>query len=574
MNQVGPADVGDHVREPPEEHTVRTTLAQLGRRVSALVAARTGLRAAGSPVRNARISTKIMANVVLTSTIFVGVGLMGVTQTNNLSERTQELHRQKVTGLEVIATVRGVVGDVQAAAMLQSFSPTHPDTGARQRTIEALDAELLEQLAQLRSLRWGAERQEQLARFVTDYRSWQSTRDAGVQSSRRLGTKQAAEEAIDRTQSLTGRLVSDMDTIFVAVVAEVADSAAGAKAAAARSERLMLMLLAGGIVAAVVLGLVAAREISRPLRRTVEVLKLVAGGDLTHQLDVTSGDEVGQMGEALNRTMALLRSTMRSIGDNVTTLASASDELAVVSSSMSESAALTSSQAVAAASSAEQVSASVQTVAVAAEELGASIREVAQHALAAATIAESGAAEARGANSTVAELSGSSAQIEQVVQLITAIAGRTHLLALNATIEAARAGEAGLGFAVVAREVKQLAQQTADATGDVSRAVLQIQGGSDNAAGAIVRIGEVIETVNENQGTIATAMEEQTATTSEISANALYAADGSTQIARSISAVADAAATTTSGAMQTQDSAAELSRMASELRILVGQFTC
>jgi methyl-accepting chemotaxis protein len=433
---------------------------------------------------------------------------------------------------------------------------------------------VLEQLARLQSLKWGAERKEQLGRFVKDYGIWQARRDAGLRSSKLMGTEEAAAESVYMTQSLSTRLVTDMNDIFVAVVQEVADSAADAQAAAERSERLMLALLTGGVIGAVALGLVAARAISRPLRRTVDVLNLVADGDLTHQLAVTSRDEVGQMGEALNRTMALLRSTMRSIGDNVTTLASASDELAVVSGSMSESAALTSTRAVAASSAAEQVSASVQTVAAAAEELGASIREVATHALTAASIAESGAAEARGANSTVAELGASSAQIEQVVQLITTIAGRTHLLALNATIEAARAGEAGLGFAVVAREVKQLAQQTAEATGEVSRAVVQIQGGSGNAASAIVRIGEIIETVNENQGTIATAMEEQTATTAEISANALYAADGSTEIARNISAVADAAATTTSGALQTQDSAAELSRMAGELRALVGQFTC
>jgi methyl-accepting chemotaxis protein len=538
------------------------------------VALRRSLHAASSPIRNARIGTKVIAMVLLTSSIFVFVGLMGVNETNNLSDRTQELHLQKVTGLEMIARVRGTVGEVQTVAMLQNFTPTHADSGARARTIEAKDAEVLEQLARLQSLKWGAERKEQLGRFVKDYGIWQARRDAGLRSSKLMGTEAAAAESVYMTQSLSTRLVTDMNDIFVAVVQEVADSAAAAQAAAERSERLMLALLSGGVIGAVALGLVAARAISRPLRRTVDVLNLVADGDLTHQLAVTSRDEVGQMGEALNRTMALLRSTMRSIGDNVTTLSSASDELTVVSSTMSESAALTSTQAVAASSAAEQVSASVQTVAAAAEELGASIREVAQHALTAAIIAESGAAEARGANSTVGELSASSAQIEQVVQLITSIAGRTHLLALNATIEAARAGETGLGFAVVAREVKQLAQQTAEATGDVSRAVVQIQGGSGNAASAIVRIGEIIETVNENQGTIATAMEEQTATTAEISANALYAADGSTEIARNISAVADAAATTTSGALQTQDSAAELSRMASELRTLVGQFTC
>jgi len=166
----------------------------------------------------------------------------------------------------------------------------------------------------------------------------------------------------------------------------------------------------------------------------------------------------------------------------------------------------------------------------------------------------------------------SSKQIGDVVKVITAIAEQTNLLALNATIEAARAGESGKGFAVVANEVKDLAQETARATEDIAAKVASIQGDTSAAVEAIDEIVEIIGRLNEYQTTIASAVEEQTATTSEMTRNITQAATGSERIAANIGEISDAAEATAAGVEDTLGAARDLSGMSGQLRRLVGGF--
>ncbi len=261
-----------------------------------------------------------------------------------------------------------------------------------------------------------------------------------------------------------------------------------------------------------------------------------------------------------------------SLEESVQTLASSSRELMAVSQQMASNAEETAAQANVASAAAEQVSRNVSTVSTGAEEMGASIKEIAKSANEAARVATTAVKVAERTNATVAKLGESSAEIGNVVKVITSIAQQTNLLALNATIEAARAGEAGKGFAVVANEVKELAKQTAKATEDISRKIEAIQGDTKGAVEAIGQIGHIINQINDIQNTIASAVEEQTATTAEISRNVAEAAKGSTEIASNINVVAQAARGTTEGAANTKASADELSRLAADLQKLVAQF--
>ena len=176
------------------------------------------------------------------------------------------------------------------------------------------------------------------------------------------------------------------------------------------------------------------------------------------------------------------------------------------------------------------------------------------------------------ANLTMAKLGESSAQIGNVVKVITSIAQQTNLLALNATIEAARAGEVGKGFAVVANEVKELAKETAKATEDISRKIETIQIDTHAAVEAISKISSIIKEINHSQSTIAAAVEEQSATTNEIGKNVAQAAKGGIEISENINGVAQAAKDTAEGASNNQLAAEELSRMAAELQKIVSQF--
>ena len=180
---------------------------------------------------------------------------------------------------------------------------------------------------------------------------------------------------------------------------------------------------------------------------------------------------------------------------------------------------------------------------------------------------------AENTTATVAKLGDSSAEIGNVVKVITSIAEQTNLLALNATIEAARAGEAGKGFAVVANEVKELAQETAKATEDIARRVQSIQGDTTAAVAAIEEISAIVAQISDRQTTIASAVEEQTATTSEMSRSVQEAANGTGEIALNITGVATAAGSTTQALSQTRSAVDELSRMAADLRSSVATFT-
>jgi methyl-accepting chemotaxis protein len=315
-----------------------------------------------------------------------------------------------------------------------------------------------------------------------------------------------------------------------------------------------------------------AEELRVKVENILDVVNAASLGDLTKEMPVKGSDSIGQMAEGLGKFLANLRGNVSNIAQTAQVLASSSQELTAVSQQMAANAEETASQANVASAAAEQVSKNVTTVSTGAEEMGASIKEIAKSANEAAKVATSAVKVAEKTNATVAKLGESSAEIGNVIKVITSIAQQTNLLALNATIEAARAGEAGKGFAVVANEVKELAKQTAKATEDISRKIEAIQGDTKGAVEAIAQIGKIINQINDIQNTIASAVEEQTATTGEISRNVAEAAQGSNEIAQNITGVAQAARSTTEGASNTKTSADELSKIALDLQKLVAQF--
>ncbi|MEU8662045.1 methyl-accepting chemotaxis protein [Actinoplanes philippinensis] len=358
-------------------------------------------------------------------------------------------------------------------------------------------------------------------------------------------------------------------------VAEEADADAMTKEGNDAYHRALWMTLGGlaiGFVIAGFIGIGVMRLIKRQLATVSRALAAVADGDLTVPAEVRSRDELGRMAEATNRAREGLLTSVRKLNHGAEVLTGVTQRLTSITTRLDAEAREASEQAGLVAGTAGEVSASVQSVAAGSDEMGASIREISENANSAAQVASSAVGVAQTTNDTVAKLGTSSEEIGNVVKVITAIAEQTNLLALNATIEAARAGELGKGFAVVATEVKDLAQETAKATEDIARRVEAIQADTSSAVVAIQEISRIISEINDYQVTIASAVEEQTATTNEMSRSIGEAASGSSVIAGNINAVASAAHATTAALGEAESSVSELTQVAGELREVVQRF--
>ena len=332
-------------------------------------------------------------------------------------------------------------------------------------------------------------------------------------------------------------------------------------------EFFMMLLLGASVFFSSLVVYVVLQSVKRPLASLQKTILEMADSKLTNL-----NNEIGEMAKAIQVLQSNLQQSFKAIGANSTSVASSSEELAAVSMQMSSNAEETSAQAKVVADAADRMSSNTQMVATGIEEMSASIREISLSTVQASTVANQAVDVAKSTNVTMSKLGKSTMEIGNVLKVISSIAEQTNLLALNATIEAARAGELGKGFAVVANEVKELARQTAKATEEIGGSISVMQADAKGALTSIEEITAIINKMNEISGIIASAVEEQAATTAEINRNVSEAATGSTEIAKNIKSVADAAKSTTEGASNSQQAASDLSKIAVDLEGAVAKF--
>ena len=393
----------------------------------------------------------------------------------------------------------------------------------------------------------------------------------------------------------------DAETLRNAAIAQERAIDAEVHATIANAETLALAMGAGGILLGLGLAWLIGNGIARPIVAMTAAMRRLADGDKSLEVPARDrGDEIGGMAAAVEifRRNAIEMDRMteaqraedarkaarqeaietniagfqEKVGTILGTLASASTEMQHTAGTMSATAEETARQATAVAAASEEATVSVQTVASATEELAASVEEIGRQVDQSQRIAGDAVQQVEATHGTVQGLADAAERIGDVLKLISDIADQTNLLALNATIEAARAGEAGKGFAVVASEVKNLANQTARATEDISSQISGIQGATGNAVKAIQGIGGVISQVSEIASAIAGAVEEQSAATQEIAQNVQQAATGTSEVSANISGVSEAASDTGAASAQVLSTAGDLARQAETLRTEVDTF--
>ncbi|WP_305785893.1 methyl-accepting chemotaxis protein [Symbioplanes lichenis] len=503
------------------------------------------------------------------------VGLLALSQVSELSKDLATMKSDHVDSLQQVAEMRAGMGEMYRGMLVYEIATNDTEKKNAIATTETADQKVEAAVAAYRGI--AAESPDRLAvltSFEDAFKHYGALRNtilfgqplaAGytMPAADAVGAEFDTIEA-DMNNAVAG-LQKAEDTAADALAAKAADQASG-------SRMFIIVALIAGIALAAALTVFVIEVIKRQLATVATALGAVAENDLTVGADVRSRDELGRMAVAVNRARDGLRGTVAQLTTGAQDLGASTSRLTGVTARIGESAREAAAQAGLVAAAAGDVSGSVQSVAAGSDQMGASIREIAQNANDAAQVASSAVGVAQSTNETVAKLGTSSAEIGDVVKVITAIAEQTNLLALNATIEAARAGEAGKGFAVVASEVKDLAQETAKATEDISRRVETIQADTSSAVEAIGEISQIIQRINDYQVTIASAVEEQTATTGEMSRSIGEAAGSSSTIAANINGVAQSAEATSSTLIEADDAVGQLNRVATDLRTVAERF--
>jgi methyl-accepting chemotaxis protein len=384
--------------------------------------------------------------------------------------------------------------------------------------------------------------------------------------------KVAARSRLPLFQARFSELEEKLGAVDEAMLGAVDSQVEETEASATRAEWLIAVIGLLALAAFAAVTLAAGRAMLRPLRQLLAAVRRVADRDLTVRVSLPPGDEFAAMGEALNGALHEIGETISAAGRASGALSRECEALRSVSGRLGQAADETSSQAGVVAASAHEVSSNVDTMSTATGQMDRAIGEIAGQTTAAAAVAAEAVRSSEETSRTVAELSRASEEIGEIVKAITSIAEQTNLLALNATIEAARAGEAGKGFAVVATEVKALAQETGRATDDITAKIAAIQAMTSQASDAIGGIASVIDRINENQALIAAAVEEQSATTTEINRSVGEVAAGAGQIVGNVAGIATSTEATSTSARTTQEAAASLSTIAAEVDGLIGRF--
>ncbi len=422
------------------------------------------------------------------------------------------------------------------------------------------------------------------------------------------GFKEFASASIElnnetkKLSKIFAAMVPDMDAVFKFAKLEKQKAEQTLEAGRSATKQFFIIFSLATFAGVVVICMIIGKSVTAPLKRLTRVMKHIAEGDTSEEIpSLDEKNEIGEMSRAVKyfkeqiirnqeyektqkereqnavreRQQAMVQMADEfegSLGAIIENVSAASTQLNSTSQQMASSSEETSGQVAAVSAASEQASASVEAVASATEEMSSSISEISSQIGEASRISKQAASDVEQTAVQMETLASTADKIGEIISMISEIAEQTNLLALNATIESARAGEAGKGFAIVASEVKALANETAKATEGISEFISEIQKETKSAVSSISDIGKIIMQLDETSTAIAAAMEEQGAATQEITRSVTEAAKGTQEVTRSISTVNNATGEISASSMEVYSSATELSKNSRTMKDKISEF--
>ncbi len=537
-------------------------------------------------MRNLKIGKRAGLIFALLALMVLAMGGINLYETGRMDAASTEVRGTWLPGVVALSELGAAIGDTRALT-LRSIIVDEP--AVRQHTMARIKANLQalpKQFDAYESAIVEAENRKLYDHFVSTYETYRGLQqqildavDAGrIDDADRLANGPLAEYAGTMTKALDELIRFNAENAFAA--AQLSDEAADeARVVAVVALSAILLITIGAAT-------LLTRSIILPLGDAVAIAERVASGDLSRDISVVGKDEPALLLAALKGMQANLRATIQQIGSSSDQLASASEELHAVTEDSNRGL--------------HQQNAEIEQAATAVNEMTAAVEEVARNAASTAAASKESDDEGRRgfaqvneaiasirtlagqvtqASVQASELANQTRDISTVLDVIRGIAAQTNLLALNAAIEAARAGEAGRGFAVVADEVRSLAQRTQSSTEEIEVMIDNIQTGTQGTVGALLAGAEQAEQTLRSAASAGAALERITASISQINERNLIIASASeeqAQVAREVDRnlmnIRDLSMQTAAGANQTSASSQELSRLAIELSTMVTRF--